>query len=338
MIADAIVAALAVACAAALYLTHLEAPRTLWLGALHDRNGHYAYAAGIALAIRDLDPVRLLQDLYNARVWPPLHGLLLAPVLAAFGPDFRLAGVVSAAAWAATMLGAFMIARRLLADAAAGLAAGAAAALWIAASPAMRAYGVDAMLESLGAALSVFALLGYIRVRERPADMRRWAQLGLVLTLLFFEKGNYWGLVVAALAAAATTVAPRAAWSWIRGEAAKRTQRGFIRGALWHPIGLAAAIVLCAVAAITLNGPTTVVLFGSSVSLHPPENLLTVGYALVFLRIAQIWYAGRAAFAAAVPAGARRLFAWHVLPIALSFLVPKRLAAFLWFVGPTNLP
>ncbi|MBL8839596.1 MAG: hypothetical protein JNL66_25295, partial [Alphaproteobacteria bacterium] len=47
---------------------------------------------------------------------------------------------------------------------------------------------------------------------------------------------------------------------------------------------------------------------------------------------------GRAAFAAAVPAGARRLFAWHVLPIALSFLVPKRLAAFLWFVGPTNLP
>ena len=32
------------------------------------------------------------------------------------------------------------------------------------------------------------------------------------------------------------------------------------------------------------------------------------------------------------------LLAWHVLPVAVSFLLPRRLAGFVWFLGPSNDP
>ncbi len=277
---------LSVALAAALYASHLAAPRTLWTDVNHDRNGHYAFAAGLALAIRDLDIVRFGQDVINARIWPPLHGLLLAPVLAVFGPDYRLAGVVSAAAWAATIFAAFALARRLLADAAAGLAAGGAAALFVAASPDMRAFAVESMLESLGAALSIAVLLAYVRLRERPGDGARWAQLGFVLTLLFFEKGNYWSLTVAALLLAAATIDPRGLRDWLRARLANPALRAIAGRAVAHPLSIASALALVAVAALYLRGPATIAIGGASVSLYPPENLLTVGYALAFARLA----------------------------------------------------
>src|SRR5271169_2109507 len=34
--------------------------------------------------------------------------------------------------------------------------------------------------------------------------------------------------------------------------------------------------------------------------------------------------------------GGRTLFYWNVVPIAISFLLPKRLSSFIWYVGPSN--
>ena len=82
------------------------------------------------------------------------------------------------------------------------------------------------------------------------------------------------------------------------------------------------------------------VLFSRPVSLYPPENLMTFAYALLFARAALAWHRHRAAFDAALGSAFGSagpiLFYWHVVPVAISFLLPKRLASFLWFVGPAN--
>ena len=67
------------------------------------------------------------------------------------------------------------------------------------ASPAFRYLGMDVMLEAPGAALSALALYLYARACDALGDRSRWRWAALTLTALFFLKGNYWGLVVAAL-------------------------------------------------------------------------------------------------------------------------------------------
>ena len=78
--------------------------------------------------------------------------------------------------------------------------AGLVAALFIAASPAHRAYATDIMLESLGAALSLLALYCYLlTVQGQPDETGKARCLAAALLLLFLEKYNYWLLVVLAL-------------------------------------------------------------------------------------------------------------------------------------------
>src|ERR1700731_4478276 len=89
------VAMLAVAAASAVAMfVHANAdPDALWQGYHHDRNGHYAFGQDLALAVRTGDPVWFFTELDKAKVWPPLHGLVLAAVLLAGGIDHRL-GIV----------------------------------------------------------------------------------------------------------------------------------------------------------------------------------------------------------------------------------------------------
>ena len=56
-------------------------PDQLWQGYYHDRNGHYLFGQDLALAIRTGDPQWFFSALEKAKVWPPLHGLVLAAVL-----------------------------------------------------------------------------------------------------------------------------------------------------------------------------------------------------------------------------------------------------------------
>jgi hypothetical protein len=342
--------ALAAGCAATMFV-HADAnPDLLWQGYYHDRSGHYAFGQDLALAIRTGDPLWFFSELEKAKVWPPLHGLALAAVLTAGGIDHRLGIVPSLIGWALAVALAGLIARRMFldrrhggADRDLGLAAAAIAMTLAIASPAFRLMAADVMLECLGAGLTAAALWAYGRAMDPAGPVTgagtaaRWRLLALILTALFFEKGNYWGLTVAGLASSHATLAPRRAIN--RAVEIARSLKA--RMGVWvlrDPFVLAAALVFAVVLYIYWRGPTSLVVSGRPVSLYPPENLVTVGYAIVFVRAALWWRRERPAFDDALGPAGRALAYWHAVPVAVSFLLPKRLSAFLWFVGPANSP
>jgi hypothetical protein len=213
------------------------------------------------------------------------------------------------------------------------------------ASPAFRLLASDVMLECLGAGLSAAALWAYGRA-ESPGNLgdsasvvTRWRLLAVILTLLFFEKGNYWGLVLAALAV--THVLSDANGNLGRLLATlRRIQSQFnirlILAACCDPFIVVAALLSGLVIDLYERGPTSIAPFGKSISLYPPENLVTITYAVLFARCALWWFKrGPGRDTALGPAG-RALFYWHLVPVAVSFLFPHRLSAFIGFVGPSN--
>ncbi len=329
------VAVAAVAAAAALYADHAVHADQLWRGVYADRHSHFGFGLDLALAAGTLDPVWFFSELEKAKVWPPLHGLVLAVTLLVGGIDHRLGIVPSLAGWVLTIVCVWLIARGMFTARRASLVAGSVAAALTAASPAFRLLSSDVLLEGLGAGLSALTLVIYGWARTQPGNALRWRALALVLTALFFHKGNYWGLVAAALIVSAV------AEDWRRwlGHAG-RAWRSFapamlLRQASRDPWMWLFAAIAATVAFLYIRGPT-VLPIGRGVSLYPPENLVTAAYAVLFIRVTLAWRHRRAALDAALGVPGRCLFYWHVVPVAVSFLLPKRLSAFLWFVGPFN--
>ena len=349
--ATLLLVAVAAACAIVMFVVANSYPDALWHGVYHDRNGHYAFGQELALAVRTGDPVWFFRALESAKVWPPLHGLVLAVVLLLGGIDHRLGIIPSLIGWALTVVFAGAIARRLFFDRASGLVAAALTATLTIASPGFRLLACDVMLECLGSALTAAALWAYLRAKEQqaihdaaPANAQEdtecklagcWRLLAIILTLLFFEKGNYWGLTVGSLAIAAVAEAPRR-WIAEAREIAQRLDFRFARRLTRDPWVLAAAGLAAIIIAIYQGGPSKVTLFGQVVSLYPPENLVTVAYAVVFVRIAVGWRSMRGDLDRSLRPAGRALLYWHAVPVAVSFLLPKRLTSFLWFVGPSN--
>jgi 4-amino-4-deoxy-L-arabinose transferase-like glycosyltransferase len=110
------------------------------------------------------------------------------------GIDLRLAILPSLFGWICTIVLAFLIARRLFTDRYTGTVAGALAVTFAIASPAFRLITADVMLEGLGAALTATCLYLYLRARAERDRGSLWRALALALTVLFFEKSNYWVL------------------------------------------------------------------------------------------------------------------------------------------------
>ena len=54
---------------------------------------------------------------------------------------------------------------------------------------------------------------------------------------------------------------------------------------------------------------------------------------MLFVRAVLLWRKYREPFDAALGFAGRRVFYWHLLPIGIFFLIPKRLCDVLWFVG-----
>ncbi len=308
-------------------------PRWRWQSLTHDRNGHYEYGLNMGLALREGDPIRFFAHLEKGKVWPPLHGLLVAAVVAAAGPDHRLAALPSLTGWVLTIVFGYLAARRLVRTRGAGILAGSLAAIFIAASPAHRMFATDVMLESLGAGLSMLTLYLYLRAVQAPAGRWCWTPLAVALTLLFFEKYNYWTLVVLALIGdqlvsewPRNVVWVRSLWRW--------PWRSWLARQWREPLDYLFTALVAAVIVIQWRGPTAIEVLGRHVSLYPPENLTTLAYAVLFVRAVKEIGRHRAAIMAWLGVPGRRLLWGHVLPIALSFLLPGRLPAFLWYTSP----
>ena len=337
--------ALAVVVAITMFVASNADPDMLWRDYYHDRSEHYAFGQNLALAVRTGDPVWFVDELLKAQVWPPVHGLVLSAVLLIGGIDHRLGIVPSLIGWTLTIVLVALIARGMFRDRALGTAAAAIAMTLAIASPAFRLLACDVMLECLGAGLSAAALWAYGRATapREPADpaeaASRWRLFAIILTALFFEKGNYWGLVVGAIGVAHLTNKSASDWRrWLaaaRGIAARMTVPATAR-ALLDPFVIAATLVLVLVIYLYHRGPTAIVLLGRDVSLYPPQNLVTLTYALLFTRFFLGWLRNRVVWDAALGPAERALLYWHFTPIAVSLLLPRRLSSFLWFVGPSN--
>lgn len=314
--------------AALAYCRFLDCSRHLWISGIHDRNAHYLLGLSFALDFRHADLLHFVRDVHAARVWAPLHALVVGAVLAAVGPDYRLAVLPNLAGWVGTAVFGFLVARRAVSRG--GNLAGFTAALFVLASPAHRAFATDIMLESLGACLSLAALYASLLVaQQRSAASGR--ALGLALTLLFFQKYNYWLLVVLALAVATCATNPRACWQHMTGVFRSLSDRTWLRTQLRHPLTYIFVPVAVILAYSYLHGGSMQIA-GRRIVFDAPYNLVHIAFILLLLRVLPWWLKdGRARVLELNPPVAP-FIAWHVYPLCAWFLWPQRLGYFLWYL------
>jgi hypothetical protein len=321
--------------AAITYRQFLDVHRYLWDNSTHDRNAHYLYALRLVTDVEQFRVFRLLYDLDSARVWPPLHGILAAGTMLIGGRDYRIAVLPNLAAWIGTVVLAFLAARR--AAPCGRVLAGLVAVLFVAASPAHRAYATDVMLESLGACLTLAVLYAYLVAVQSDGDSPwpgRW--LALALTALFLHKYNYWTLCVLTIVLTELLRRPRYYWELVRDTAARVDWRALLRAQVRSPLNYPLAVVLLLLVAVKLHGPEPLVLFGHEQSLNPPHTLLTVAYALCFARLAIWWWRLGRVEVKRFDVRFQQLVRWHAVPVAVWFLLPKHFSFFLWFLSPAN--
>lgn len=330
-----LVLAAAIVLAASLYSGFRAVDRHLWDNPIHDRNSHYLYSLRLATDLRQGDVPRFVYHLDQARVWPPLHGVVGAAVLLVGGLDYRLAVLPNVAGWVGTVFFGFLVARRMLPRG--GTLAGLVAALFIAASPAHRAFATDIMLESLGAFLSLVVLYCYLRAVQGPGDSRaagRW--LGLALTALFLHKYNYWALLVLTLGVTEAAARPRLLGQGLRRAWQRWDTRSWLSSQARHPLTWVLALFLLPIAAVFWHGPQPLTWRGHSVSLYPPHTLIHLAYVVLFLRVLSWWRASGRKWASGLDVRLQEVIRWHVWPAAAWLLLPKHPSYFLWYLSAAN--
>jgi hypothetical protein len=316
-----------------LYRQFLERGPLFWDSLTHDRNAYYFHGLSLAHDFRGGEIYQFLYDLNTARVWPPLHGLWVGAVLAVGGMDYRLAVLPSLAGWVGTILIGYLLARRICPSG--GNLAGLTAAVFIACSPAHRAFATDIMLESLGAFLSLLTLYFYLGAVHRPA-LAAYRALGLSLTALFLFKYNYWFLVVAALVLAEVGTPGRPYTAAFIAAVRARNLRRWCRRQLGQPINYLLVVSISLYAILPGCRGEDLVIGSATIPAGSRHNAAHVAYALVFYRTLLWWRRGGGAWIAQLGSAAIPLVHWHVLPIALWLLFPKRVGYFLWFLGIQN--
>src|SRR5262245_3828993 len=95
----ATVFAVVTASEASLWTSSVARGDALWRGFYHDRHGHFGFGLDLALALQSFDPIGFISELEKAKIWPPVHGLVLSGVLLIGGFDHRLAVVPSLMGW-----------------------------------------------------------------------------------------------------------------------------------------------------------------------------------------------------------------------------------------------
>jgi hypothetical protein len=318
--------------ASCLYIRFLNVERSLWYNPYHDRSAHYLYSLRLATDISAGRVFLLLRDLGDAKIWPPLHGMAAAVVQLVGGRDPRLGVLPSLAAWVATVLLAFLVARR--AAPRGGTLAGLLAALFVIASPAARAYAADIMLESLGAALSLLVLYCYLlTVQGYSGDSSKARWLALSLLLLFLEKYNYWFLVAVSLLTAEAMTRPQLYFrTFVEGLRLTNWKRR-LAAECRNPMTVSAVAVLVLSIYFLLRGERPIHIAGRSISLFPPHNVFYIAYVLFFVRLAWWWRREGRRLTERLDIRWRQIVLWLLRPLSLWFLLPKRPSYFVWYLS-----
>jgi hypothetical protein len=323
----------AIAVAIGVYAFFWQHSRDLWWWMGHDRHTHYLLGLNLAFDLRTGDFVRLMHDFDRMRVWGPIHPLLIALVELIAGPDHRLAALPSLAGFMLTIWCAFLIPRRMLPVG--GNAAGLLAAMFVAVSPAHRAFATDCMYESLGAGLSLAVIYLYLVVVQDGTGHAA-VGLGLVLTALFLHKYNYWLLVVLGLVAGEFLRLPGAWRQYVYSLCQRDRLPRWLLAELKQPLNHVTLAFALTALVIAGTGGGTIALGRWSLSMQEPHNFVHLAYVAFFLRGVLWWRKTGSAWAAELPPTLRAVLCWHVGAIALWFLLPKRLSYFLWFLSPNN--
>jgi hypothetical protein len=315
---------------AAIEFSHYwQESRELWTSTSHDRNAHFLYGMNIAQDLRSGDVRQLLLDFDSARVWPPLHGLVLGVIMSLGGVDHRLGVLPSLVGWIGAGVFAFLLARRAVPRY--GNVAGFIAAAFILGSPAHRAFATDVMLESLGACLSLLALYLYlVTVQEESATAGKG--LGLALTALCVHKSNYWLLVVFALTAAELTARPATYWSFFKRTVAIVDWPHWLKRQLWQPLNYLLVAVLAVIAWLVAGGGEALQVEGQGITLRSPHNVVTVAYAIVLMRVAWWWYKIGSTWSRQWDNRFRQVALWHLWPAAVWYAWPKRFSYLVWYL------
>ena len=322
---------LALAAAIYSYCCFLQFPEHLFDRLPHDRNAHYDLGVNLALDIVHCDVGHLFHDLDGTRMWGPLHGILLGVIQTVAGINFRLAVLPSLVGWVLTALLGFLIARRI--SPSGGTLAGLLAALLILASPAHHAFATDIMLESLGACLTLLVVHAYLlTVQEPMRNHGRW--LGLALTLLFFLKYNYWILVMVGLVATELTRQPRFYLQLVRD--CTKDWRTWIWSQVKQPWNYPLVVVLLLTLVVALARGGSIAIAGREIVIRSTHNLIHLAYVLFFLRLLPWWWKKGRTWVRELGEPASRLAIWHAWPVALWFLLPKRLGYFFFYISPAN--
>ncbi|MBX7104108.1 MAG: glycosyltransferase family 39 protein [Gemmataceae bacterium] len=306
MVAPFLIAVVALAAAIGLWFDYSPAWRQLWTDVVHDRNAHLEAGLSLASDVTSFRVCEVVRDIDRARTWPPLHDLALVGIVAGFGPKYAvLPGLLSYIVLAVL---AFLLTRRL-----AGPVGGAVAACLCLASPAVRAFATDVMLEGPGAAATLGVLYAAVRARDDDTP-GSWTGLAIALSAAFFIKYNYWLLLVIPLA---PIMLPGALCRLDRGEAGWAQ---FVRGWWRQPF----AIVTLALFALAAG------LRGTSVS---PTLALTAAWWSLCLQTL-VWLRTTPGRLLASDPRLGPIVKWHVTPMALWLAWPGKLSSFLWFLWP----
>jgi len=311
-----------------LYTGFLPRSRFLWESMIHDRNAHYYTAQTVAIDIQNADILHLGRDIERMRIWGPLHPILTGVAMAVVGVDFRVAVLVSLAAWVATALLAFLTARRLVKEQ--GDLAGLTAAFFVLASPAYRAFALDIMLESLGSCLSVAVIYTYIRCRQEPSTRHdRW--FALSLTALFFLKYNYWILLLAGLFLAEGLRHARPLWRLIQRVPLLGTARTIL-AQLFQPLNYPWFLCGALMFLFRLLGPYEIPLPGKRVEIRSLDLIATLFCWSVLLRISPWWISTGSKVVKLRLPRLSTIVSFHLLPVVVWFLIPQRAGLFLSYL------
>ncbi len=321
-------------CAASFnYRAFQENHAQLWTSLAHDRNVHYWLSLNFAIDLRHGDVPHLIKDFDTARVWPPLYYGLAGIAMAFGGLSDTVAILPNLLGWVLSAVFAFLLARRAVRHG--GNWAGLLAATFVLVSPAHRAYSTDVMLECLGGCLTLFALYAFLVVVQEPS--RRHGRLfGLAMTLLFFQKYNYWLLVTIAVSLWLALTYRSLVRQKILGFVQTFPLREWLIAQRRHPLNYIFVVLFIVVVLIATKSLMNKEILGWSFSLESPVNVVSVAFFVLVLRLLP-WYirTGRQ-LVQSLPDIPRQFIYWHAWPVFLWLLWPQRLWLFFWFLNPVQ--